>query len=481
MNNNHNNVVVLELNEITWDLMDIFLKKGLLPNFQALKQTGTWGAPWASELPEHLDPWVTWTTLYTGVPQEEHGLTMLEQDRETIHAKRLWEYLEDEGVRIGLFGSANAWPPHQLNGFWIPGPFSRDYATYPASLEPIQELNIGLTRGHTAGLPKPSVKSLIPKLMRLGLSVSTLMRLGKAMVDMRRHPKTGWKKVALQPIVNMDLFASLYKQYQPQFATIHSNHVAYYQHRFWRAMAPERFEVPPSDEERSVYGGAIEHGYRVADEMLGRLRKLCGPDTTLVVLSSCGQQPATGGRYAEDQEHGNVGLQVRIKTLLEKMGIADKVEYSNLMAPQWKIDTADPALFERTLAQLNAGKNLTRDIPCFAAHVEGESICFGARREQQMDDTLEIMTASGPQKLRAGELLEKHSEVAKSGKHDPKGVLLMHGAAIRPNIHIEKCDNLDIAPTLMRLLGQPIPRSMKGRVLEEGLVGGEAPVAVGAR
>jgi hypothetical protein len=65
--------------------------------------------------------------------------------------------------------------------------------------------------------------------------------------------------------------------------------------------------------------------------------------------------------------------------------------------------------------------------------------------------------------------LDSHAEVVKSGRHHPKGVLLLHGTLIRENIRIDQCDNLDIAPTLLRLLNQPIPSCMHGRVLEEAL------------
>jgi hypothetical protein len=477
----HNKVIVLELNEITWDLMDFLLQKGMLPNFQALMKTGASGAPWASEKPEHLDPWVTWTTLYTGVPQEEHLLSMLEQDRQTLGAKRLWEYLMEAGLRIGLFGSANSWPPQTVDGFWIPGPFARDFSTYPGSIEAIQALNVGLTRGHTAGLAKPRLSSLVPKLVRLGLTPLTLLRLVKAMIAIRLNPTLRWKLIALQPLVNLDLFAHLYKRYQPDFATLHSNHVAYYQHRFWRAMTPEKFEVPPSKEEQAIYGGAIEHGYRIADKILGRLRRLCSPDTTLVVLSSCGQQPAVGGRYTADQAHGNRGLQIRIQFLLQKLGIADQVQYSNLMAPQWKIDIKDPILLQRTVTQLNQSRNVTRQIPCFDAELTGNSICLGARREQKMTDKIELTTCAGPQQFLASELLDSHAEVVKSGRHHPKGVLLIHGTSIRENIRIDQCDNLDIAPTLLRLLNQPIPSCMRGRVLEEALFTKKTEMSATAR
>jgi hypothetical protein len=463
-------LLILELNEITWDLVDPLMERGLLPNFRALAEGGVRAAPWASEQPQHLDPWITWTTLYTGVPQEVHRLSMLEQDRETRGAPMLWDYLRDAGLRLGLFGSANSWPPQPVDGFWVPGGFSRDFATYPRELEPIQALNIGLTRGHTAGASRPSLKSLAPKLLRLGLAPGTMLQAAREMAGIKLNGKTRWKMVALQPVINFDFFSRLYRQYQPHFATFHSNHVAYYMHRFWRAMDPTPFEVPPTEEERATYGRCVEHGYVVADRLLGRLRRLAGPDVTLAVLSSCGQQPAVGGRYAEDQRNGHVGLQLRIKTLLETLRIADRVEYSNLMAPQWKLDFQDPALLERTARELTEAWNVTRDVPAFSVHVEGRSMRLGAHRNQDLEDTVALQTPEGARQFKASELVERHAEVVKTGRHHPKGVMLMHGPAVRPGVRIEQCDNLDLAPTLLRVLGQPVPRIMEGRVLEEALL-----------
>ena len=473
MNTGTKRVLVLELNEITWDLIDPLMKRGLLPNFQALVAGGTRADAWASEAPQHLDPWVTWTTLYTGVPQEVHGLAMLEQDRSTVHAKRLWEYLRDAGLRIGMFGSANSWPPQPVDGFWVPGPFSRDFATYPKELAPIQALNVGLTRGHTAGsegaAARPKMSRLVPQLVKLGLRPAMLALMAKEMLGIRRNPRTRWRMPALQPFVNLDLFARLYGQHRPHFATFHSNHVAYYMHRFWRAMDPSAFEVPPSADEMATYGKCIEHGYVTADRLLGAIRRMAGPDVNLAVLSSCGQQPATGGRYTEDQRNGHAGLQIRIRCLLEALGVTDRATYSNLMAPQWKIDLDDPALRDRTVELIGKARNVTRDTAPFAVHLEGGSLCVGPYRNQQIDDTLELHTPSGVRRLAARELMEQHAEVAKSGRHHPKGVLLLNGPDVRRGVDLGPCDNLDLAPTLLHLLGQSVPRVMEGRVLEAAL------------
>jgi hypothetical protein len=106
--------------------------------------------------------------------------------------------------------------------------------------------------------------------------------------------------------------------------------------------------------------------------------------------------------------------------------------------------------------------------------IEGLSICLGATRTQQMDDRIEIHTRSGVRQFTARELLDRHAEVAKSGIHHPKGVLLMHGPGVRPGARVERCDNLDLAPTLLTLLGQAVPAIMEGRVLDEALTA--APV-----
>ena len=53
------------------------------------------------------------------------------------------------------------------------------------------------------------------------------------------------------------------------------------------------------------------------------------------------------------------------------------------------------------------------------------------------------------------------------GCHDPKGMMMLYGAGIRRGTPIGDSTNLDIAPTLLTLLGLPVPEYMKGRVLRE--------------
>src|SRR5688572_24824215 len=131
-------VLLLEINEITWNLIDPFIEAGKLPTFAKLKNEGIWAAPMSVDLPPQLDPWITWTTVYTGRTQAEHNVFHLQQPPETIKAKRIWEICREAGLRVGVFGSLGSYPPQEVEGFYVPDTFSPDYAAFPSQLSPIQ-------------------------------------------------------------------------------------------------------------------------------------------------------------------------------------------------------------------------------------------------------------------------------------------------------------------------------------------------------
>jgi hypothetical protein len=57
--------------------------------------------------------------------------------------------------------------------------------------------------------------------------------------------------------------------------------------------------------------------------------------------------------------------------------------------------------------------------------------------------------------------------MVKSGCHDPKGMMILYGAGVRSGRSLAGANNLDIAPTLLTLMGLPVPKEMRGRVLVE--------------
>lgn len=59
--------------------------------------------------------------------------------------------------------------------------------------------------------------------------------------------------------------------------------------------------------------------------------------------------------------------------------------------------------------------------------------------------------------------------------HDPDGLLVMFGRGVEPGVRVDGARQLDIAPTVLALLGLPAARDMPGRVLERALDGIDVP------
>jgi arylsulfatase A-like enzyme len=53
------------------------------------------------------------------------------------------------------------------------------------------------------------------------------------------------------------------------------------------------------------------------------------------------------------------------------------------------------------------------------------------------------------------------------GWHAPEALFIMAGGPVRPGVTAERVSYLDIAPTVLYLLGYPVPGDLPGRVLEE--------------
>lgn len=478
MNKIGKKVLLVELNEVTWDLIDPFIAQGKLPTFARLKREGAWAAPTSVDLYPQLDPWITWTTVYTGQTQAAHNVFFLQQPPESIGAQRIWEICHDEGLRVGIYGSLCSWPPQRVNGYYVPDTFAQDAATYPETLRPIQELNLKYTR--SVRLPSDEdglwfKAKLGAKLMALGLRPASLARITSQLARERVRPEVKWQRAALQPFVNFDFFSRLYRRHQPAFATFHTNHVAHYMHTYWKAMQPELFPQRATSEEARIYGRAIEHGYKSADELLKRMLRLIDENTVLVIASSMGQKP-----FISEPEETRPIVQLRsLDRLLNILGVEGRARALATMCDQFNIYPDTTATCDVVLKALRSAyvdrpgqkmfyayavdNTITANLNAYAKVGEG-SCCFFPNPETNNSFLYEDLIYN--------------TGAVKSGCHDPQGVLMLYGPGVERGREMAMCNNLDIAPTLLKLLGLRAPIYMRGRVLEEAFSERAAMAAV---
>jgi Type I phosphodiesterase / nucleotide pyrophosphatase len=378
-----------------------------------------------------------------------------------------------------IYGSIMSWPPRaDARGFWVPGTFAPGTETVPPELQPIQELNLSQTRGHTplaSGGRRRGMLRLGFQLIKLGLRPKTGATIAAHLVRSRIWPHRKWEKVSLQPLVNLDFFERLYRRHRCDFATFHTNHVAHYMHRYWRSMDPTPFLTKPSAAEVRKFGSAIEYGYRVADRVLRRLWKLADENTVLILASGLGQKPYVTEEFPE----GRQVMRIRdIHQLVEICGVAGRCTPFSMMAPQWNLKIPDPvcrAQAERTIRSAWVG---TPETPLFAVETIGDTMClniFTKRLKGIGPQSFCVFPDAGGRRITFGQFCAVEDATPKQGYHDPVGLILIRGDGVRRGAQLGECTNLDLAPTMLHLLGLPIPAHMKGRVLEEAL---EAPVRV---
>lgn len=466
-------VLLVEVNEVTWNLIDPLIERGRLPTFARLKREGAWASPTSVDLPPQLDPWITWTTVYTGRPQSDHNVFFLQQPPETIRAKRIWELCHEAGLSVGLYGSLCSWPPQKVKGFYVPDTFAPDLATHPESLAPIQKLNLTYTRSVRLPSDEDGLAfklKLGAKLLGLGLSAGTMTRIARQLARERRRPQTRWQRVSLQPTVNFDFFSRLYRRHRPAFATFHTNHVAHYMHTYWKAMQPELFPQETSAEERENYGGAIEHGYRAADELLRRMMSLLDGETVMVVASSMGQKP-----FITSLKKGKrVGQLRSLDKLVDILGAGGRVRALSTMSDQFNLYADTPATRELVLNNLKAVYIDSPERPMFNIDAVENSLTVTLRHyDETQEDSRCVFPHKGEDNSFRFEDLVYGTGMVKSGCHDPVGVMMLYGPGVRSGARLDECTNLDIAPTLLTLLGLPVPEEMTGRVLREAFDGGQ--------
>ena len=471
-------VLLLEFNEINWAVIDrLIADRGarFLPNFVRLREEGAWALQSAVERPPLLDPWVTWVTLHTGVSPAVHGASVLEQDAETISAKRTWQYVAEAGRSVGVFGSISAYPPAPLRGFMVPGPFAPSDDTFPTSLQPVQAINRRYTQAHNKTSKAPSAVEGLrigAKLMRLGLRPSTCVRVAAQLVRERISPHARWRRVSLQPLLNFDFFEKLYKQERPDFATWHSNHAAHYMHHYWRAWDDSKFTNKSPPGEREKYGEAVPFGYRVCDELLGRAFGLIDDDTVLVVASSMGQQPYVSEKY----DQGKIVVRLKsMDSLLELLGKDGVQEAVPTMVPQWNLVVPDATRRQSIQRRLEGVRRVVAGIsePGFAVAEVGNALTVTplglARATPGIKYVFPPMGNRAESTHAMEDLFAVDTPTVKQGMHHINGVLAFYGKGIKRGANLASCTNLDVAPTLLSIMGLGLPAIMEGRVLHEAM------------
>jgi predicted AlkP superfamily phosphohydrolase/phosphomutase len=492
-------VLVIGIDGATFDVIDPMVARGELPNIGGVIARGARGQLESSIPPVTAAAWVS---FMTGVNPGKHGIfnffelspDAIRQGQRRLITSRLiasatiWEIVDRAGGRMVAVNVPVTYPPWPIRGAMIPGlptPAKDETLTHPPEL--LSEIESAT--GEYLLEENPSQGDAVP----LREWTERYVR-----IEEQRH------RAALHLIgrKEWDLFVIVYG------ITDRVQHLCWEEYRYGGAMAD-----------------AVPRAYRTVDRMAGELIARAGPETRLILVSDHGfgdlEKVFCTNRWL--REHGFLRLKgagpggtqrrpgLRRGTLggaLSRCGFRRVAEF--LPQPVRRVGLPVPALRARGPATVDWERT-----DAFAGNfgiyinvregdlgtVERGPACEELRRRimEELEELRDPETGGrvvdlvasreevyeGRHAERAPDILFRLKGMAyqqqnrpdakelfadqRGGTHRMQGVLVAAGSPIQPGARFRDAALIDVAPTLLYLLGVPVPREMDGRVLTEGL------------
>jgi len=495
-------VLVIGLDGGTWTVLRPYMAAGLLPTLSKL-----WDRSYRATLRTTL-PAVTpvaWTSLATGVNPGKHRIfgfgtfrgvadeyVSQPTHRRNIARPTLWRILSDHHCPSRIVNVPMTYPPEPIEGsivtgMFTPGPDSP--YTWPPELK--DELA-------AAGLRPKFATDLVRRMdagQDIGLS-KALAGDANAFLDDVDDMTRRQHQIA-RYLIGKDwrLFMKVY------LAT------DLIQHFLWDDL------LPPAGETGSPRARRIARSLRLVDDCVGELIDLAGPDTTIMLVSDhgfgrCGGQFALGQWLAE---RGYAAYRRRSLGALARRA----VRALGLNVPVRRIlggSRADrmsgrtlPLLWTKTKAFVDDGTaGVALRINTRGAFREG-IVEPGQPYERFRDELIEALEAlridgvdgapipralkredvyHGPYVGEAPDILLVPNADAlivfvngqpgepllrlvpeRVGEHLLEGICLIAGRGVRADRELHHADITDVLPTVLALLGVPVPEDVDGRVL----------------
>lgn len=505
-----NKTLIIGIDSATFDVIKPMMKEGRLPNLASIAEGGTC-APLTSTVPPVTPP--AWVSFMTGKNPGKHGVfdffgaTSKGYIRPLfnsnyIKAKTLWKILSDHGMKLGVVNLPMTHPPEKINGFVVPGVQysfdSEEGFTHPPELFEEIKSKAGDYRVIFGDLES--------------LYTTRLDRFLEEWRDILEVRKKAF--LHLMETKEWDLFMGV-------FYAIDS-----IQHHFWKFFDKSH---PLYDEKLAQkYKDIIPEFYERIDEAMGEMLEKAGPDVTVMVVSDHGAGAEKDAFYLNNWL-ANEGLltykkslapfrKIRFPHLFYKalrrlgiplvswvVGLGDLPKLGKIIDPREGLvvplfinwgktkayagnhteqgiyinlkgretnGTVEPGeeyeiLRNQIIDRLKTVKNPVTGEPIKVEVFRKEEVYSGP----YVDEAPDILFNLDDGNMIAQKEIYYPGTVGRanksSGTHRMDGIFMVKGAGIRAGHELEGANIIDAAPTLLHLLGKPVPEDMDGKVLAE--------------
>ena len=516
-------VLIVGLDSATFDLARPWIDEGKLPSLAALMKNGAWGRL-ASVVPPITPP--AWTSFMTGKNPGKHGIFhFLEAspgryglrylNAGSRRAKTIWRILSDAGYAVGTINIPFTYPPEQLSGFQISGmdtPSEKSSFIYPPELR--SELE-GLLGRFKLDLRYLGYMTTDPRRHEVLAEMEKLDRqwLGASLYLMRKHPAD----VVMVTFMSIDTAQHYFWQYMDRNHHLHDSAAAKH---FGDAILRvyQRLDdaigqlLKETSSGTSVFIVSDHGGGPTSDRVvylnrylaqlgllyyredkssaLEKLRKkiVRGSYTLLRNALSSGQKsflayklPALRKRFETAFTSFSQIDWTRTKAYCSEVLASPPSIWINLkgVKPSGIVEQGEYAsLLEFIRSKLRELKDPRTNEPVIKRIFRRDEIFHGPFSNEAADLILdwweesEFSTSpSFPEDTErpAVEICERKPSKGSEwgGTHRRDGILIAQGKPFKKSTEIHGAQLIDLAPTLLYLLGQPVPEDMDGLVLRD--------------
>lgn len=520
-------VMVIGLDGATWDLITPWARQGKLPNLAQLMAHGAYG-PLASTIPPISAP--AWTSFMTGVNPGGHGIYHFQEHIPNSYQARLvsgadvkaptiWHILSEAGKTSIAINVAMTFPPERVNGIVIAGvdaPGTGSQYTYPAELAKELEATIGeyiIEPGvveHTRrGRYDAAFQAIIHALEQRFKAVEYLMSRKpwdlfvvnfRATDNIQHHfwhfmdpthplydPRGAerYGDCILQVYQRLDEWiGGLRRRLDPDTVLILvSDHgagpasaKAVYLNRW---LAQQGWLTFAGQDSRSSLAKVRALFLRLIWKTIWQyLRKWLGKrtkDTLRRLFPALYDRARTPASYfAIDWAHTQAysdefreAIWINLRGREPQGIVSPGEEYERLrreIARRLSESLIDPQTGEHIVERVYLREELYH-----GPYVDLAPDIFVQLREQPYYRTRLSHTTRRPDPVQTLSREELLADFLPPGLHRAEGIILLAGPNIKAGVQLHNATIMDAAPTILHLMGLPVPSHMDGRVLVEAL------------
>jgi hypothetical protein len=237
MNKTGKRLILLELNEINFDVVEKYLAEDS-GRFPALKKliTGARIQTSCEKEYDELEPWIQWVSVHTNKTYAEHGIFRL-GDIVGSGVPQIFEQLEQAGYIVGAISAINAENRLKNPAYFIPDPWTRtpsDSSWWSRSLG--QAVSQAVNDNSQSRITPKSALQVALGLLRFA-RVGHYQKYLSLIVRSRRKP---WLKPLVLDLLLHDLHWTLFNNKKPNFSTLFLNAGAHIQHHYFFNAEPIR-------------------------------------------------------------------------------------------------------------------------------------------------------------------------------------------------------------------------------------------------